>query len=290
MNDTVVISLSRFLPDARRIAVFIDADVREYHTGIFAEVFPEFRRIIALMSMGIVVRSIAPYLKDKWVDPAVVVITPDFLYAIPVLGGHHGANDLAKELSGLELIPVISTATEATGKDSVESIASRTGKDIVNRDSTRAVNAGILDGKTKIYAIPGPGIVLAGPDVSLLVHKGEYAIGIGCRKDVTTEEVTTAIQEALSLAGIAVNDVMIFATTAKKCNETGLCEAIAAIPANLIFLDDDTINAEVPSTPSKAKKIGLVGVAEPCALAVSKHRDIIMKKKVFGRVTIAIAR
>ena len=103
MNDTVVISLSRFLPDARRIAVFIDADVREYHTGIFAEVFPEFRRIIALMSMGIVVRSIAPYLKDKWVDPAVVVITPDFLYAIPVLGAIMGQTILQKNFPGLDL-------------------------------------------------------------------------------------------------------------------------------------------------------------------------------------------
>ena len=41
MTDTVVISLSRFLPDARRIAAFLDADIREYHAGIFAEVFPE---------------------------------------------------------------------------------------------------------------------------------------------------------------------------------------------------------------------------------------------------------
>ncbi|MGA7627710.1 MAG: cobalt-precorrin 5A hydrolase, partial [Methanoregula sp.] len=256
MTDTVVISLSRFLPDARRIAAFLDADIREYHAGIFAEVFPEFRRIVALMSMGIVVRCIAPHFKDKWVDPAIVVVTPDFIYAIPVLGGHHGANDLAKELAGLGLTPVISTATESTGRDSVESIACRSDCDIINRDSTRVVNAGILDGKTKIYTVPGPGIILAGPDVSILVHKGEYTIGIGCRKDVSAEEVTQAIHEALSHAGITLKEVMIFATTAKKSDEGGLREAIAAIPANLIFLDDDIINAEVPSTPSKAKKIG----------------------------------
>jgi cobalt-precorrin 5A hydrolase len=290
MTDTVVISLPRFLTDARRIAEFLDADIREYHTGVFAEVFPEFRRIVALMSMGIVVRCIAPHFKDKWVDPAVVVVTPDFMYAIPVLGGHHGANELAKELAELGLIPVISTATESTGRDSVESIANRTGRNIINRDSTRVVNAGILDGKTKIYAVPGPGIVIAGPDVSVLVHKGEYTIGIGCRKGVSSEEVTQAVYEALSQASITLKEVMIFATTAKKSDESGLREAIAAIPANLIFLDDDIINAEVPKTPSKAKKIGLIGVAEPCALAVSKHRDLIMKKRVFRKVTIAIAR
>ncbi|MEN6396248.1 MAG: cobalamin biosynthesis protein [Methanoregula sp.] len=83
---------------------------------------------------------------------------------------------------------------------------------------------------------------------------------------------------------------MLFATTVKKCNETGLIEGIASIPANLIFLDDDTINAQTASTPSKATRLGLVGVAEPCAIAVSKNRELVMKKKVFGKVTIAIAR
>lgn len=290
MTDTVVIALPRFLRDAERIGTFLTADVLEYRAGIFAEVFPTARRIVALMSMGIVVRGIAPLIRDKWTDPAVVVVTPDFSFAVPLLGGHHGANALAKELAGLGLVPVISTATEATGRDSVEAIAGRSGCDIVNRDSTRAVNAGILDGTTKVYSVPGPGIVIAGPDVSLLVHNGDYAAGIGCRKGIAAEEVTAAIGKALADAGIAQKDVMIFATTAKKCNEAGLIEGIAAIPANLIFLDDDTINAQTPATPSRAKKIGLVGVAEPCALAVSKHRELVMKKTVFGRVTIAIAR
>jgi cobalt-precorrin 5A hydrolase len=290
MKDTVVIALPRFLRDAGRIAEFLDADVLEYRAGIFAGVFPVARRIVALMSMGIVVRGIAPLIRDKWTDPAVVVVTPDFSYAIPLLGGHHGANELAKELAGLGLVPVISTATEATGLDSVEAVAGRTGCDIVNRDSTRAVNAGILDGTTKIYSVPGPGIVIAGPDVSVLVHKGEFVVGIGCRKGVTAEEVTIAVRAALAETGILQTDVMLFSTTAKKCGETGLIDGIASIPANLIFLDDDTVNAQHTATPSKAKKIGLVGVAEPCALAASKHRELVMKKKVFGKVTIAIAR
>jgi cobalt-precorrin 5A hydrolase len=290
MKDTVVIAMPRFLPDAQRIAEFLDADVLEYRAGIFAEIFPGARRIVALMSMGIVVRGIAPLVRDKWTDPAVVVVTPDFSYAVPLLGGHHGANELAKELAGLGFVPVISTATEATGLESVESVAGRTGCDIVNRDSTRAVNAGILDGTTKIYAVPGPGIVLAGPDVSVLFRKGEFVVGIGCRKGVTAEEVTMAVRAALAEAGIPQTDVMLFSTTAKKCGETGLIDGIASIPANLIFLDDDTVNAQITTTPSKAKKIGLIGVAEPCALAVSKHRKLVMKKKVFGKVTIAIAR
>lgn len=122
MTDTVVIALPRFIRDANRIAEFLGADVLEYRAGCFPGIFPA-HRIVALMSMGIVIRGIAPHLTDKWTDPAVVVVTPDFRYAIPLIGGHHGANELAGELAGLGLVPVISTATEATGRDSVEAIA-----------------------------------------------------------------------------------------------------------------------------------------------------------------------
>ena len=242
------------------------------------------------MSMGIVVRKIAPLLDDKWTDPAVVVVSPDFRYAIPLLGGHHGANDLAKELAGLGLEPVITTATESRGRDSVESIAERSGTAVVNRDSTRAVNAALLEKDLPVHAIEGPAIVLAGPDVSLLVRKGEYSVGIGCRKGTGEEEVREAVRTALAENGIAESEVFIYATTVKKMHEPGLVAAVGALSGNLIFLDDDTINAQTGTGPSRASKIGLLGVAGPCALATSKRKELIMEKKVYGRVTVAIAR
>jgi cobalt-precorrin 5A hydrolase len=42
-------------------------------------------------------------------------------------------------------------------------------------------------------------------------------------------------------------------------------------------------------TSSRATKIGLLGVAEPCALAVAKKKHLILAKKVYGRITVAIA-
>ena len=290
MTETVVIALPRFSRDAERIATFLGAEFREYHPDIFSEIFPHSRRIVAVMSMGIVMRKIAPLLRDKWNDPAVVVVSPDLAYAIPLVGGHHGANALAQELAALGIVPVITTATETLGKPSVETIAVQHDCDIVNRDSTRSVNAAMLDMDVPVYAVRGPAIVIAGPEVSLLVSKGEYTVGIGCRKGVGKEEVIAAIRSACADSGIDPGDVQVYATTQKKCNETGLSRAISTLSANLIFLDDDTINAQTIVTPSKAKKIGLLGVAEPCALAVAQRKELIMKKKVYGRVTVAIAR
>jgi len=60
MNDTVVIALSRFLGEAEQVAKFLGADVRLYTPTIFSKLFPNTRRIVAIMSMGIVVRRIAP--------------------------------------------------------------------------------------------------------------------------------------------------------------------------------------------------------------------------------------
>jgi cobalt-precorrin 5A hydrolase len=289
MTDTVVIALFRFLGEAKTIAQFLGAEVLEYTPDIFSEIFPHARRIVAIMSMGIVVRSIAPLLEDKWNDPAVVVISPDLAYAIPLIGGHHGANELAKELSALGIRPVITTATEATGRDSVESVGQRSGCEVVNRESTRQVNAAMLDIDVPVFAVKGPGIVIAGPDVSILLKKGEFTVGIGCRKGVRREEVLDAIRNALAETGVSEDDVLVYATTQKKSNETGLLEAISSVSGNLIFLDDETINAQTGITSSRATKIGLLGVAEPCALAVAKKKQLVMEKKVYGRVTVAIA-
>lgn len=289
MNDTLVIALPRFLDQARRIAAFLGSDVREYTPALFSEIFPHTRQIVAVMSMGIVVRQIAPLIHDKWNDPAVVVVSPDLVYAVPVIGGHHGANALAKELAALGLIPVITTATEVTGRESVEAIAQRASCDIINRESTRRVNAALLDADIPVHAIKGPGIIITGPDVSILVKNGEFTVGIGCRKGVNAGEVLEALREGLAEAGVAEHDVFVYATTRKKLNETGLTEAISALSGNLIFLDDDTINAQAGVSPSRATRIGLSGVAEPCALAAAKKKELIMRKKVYGRVTIAIA-
>ena len=290
MTRTVVIALERFLPDARRIADALGADVLPYGPDVFRAAFAGYSRIVAVMSAGIAVRGIAPLLTDKWRDPAVVVVGPDLRYAVPVVGGHHGGNDLARELAALGIEAVITTATETRGRESVEGIAARRGCDVVNRDSTRAVNAAMLDADLPLYAVTGPGIVVAGPAVSLLVREGEYVVGVGCRKDADAAEVEEAVQRALREAGIRPEEVLVYATTMKKRNETGLIDAVAELGGNLVFLDDGTLNAQEAPSPSRASLIGLAGVAEPAALAIAKRKVLVLVKQTYGGVTVAIAR
>lgn len=291
MKETVVIALERFSEDAEKLAEMADADLLNYEQGIFEQVFRNYRGIIALMSAGIVVRSISPLLDNKWTDPYVVVVTPDLRFAVPVVGGHHGGNNMARKLAVMGVIPVISTATETKGIPSVEVMAENEDFDIINKDSTRAVNAALLDGKANVSVLGGPSVLFAGPGVSVLFRKGDYIVGLGCRRGVNAEEVVTAVDEVLGSAGIRRDEVIAYATTEKKLDEKGLIDGVHMLGGNLVFISDEDINAEIPASASRASdQIGLVGVAEPSALALSKRKEIIMGKKIVGRVTVAVIR
>ncbi|MEA1944686.1 MAG: cobalamin biosynthesis protein, partial [Euryarchaeota archaeon] len=107
---------------------------------------------------------------------------------------------------------------------------------------------------------------------------------------VTCQEVCGAIKSALRDAEIDLDDVRMIASSRLKENEIGIRDAIRILGREIVFLDDETINACTPPSPSEASRFNLVGVAEPCALALSEKKDLILEKRRYGRVTIAIAR
>ncbi|MGB9939880.1 cobalamin biosynthesis protein CbiG [Methanosarcina sp.] len=156
---------------AARIAEHLKADLLLYEKGIFEKAFKSYGAIIAVFATGIVVRDIAPLLDNKWSDPAVVVVDSNLNFAIPLLGGHHGANEIARKVSELGAVPVLTTATEVHGKPSVEGIADRLGCEIFNKESTVAVNCALLDQEIEVLEVKGPRIVVVDEDVSVLVRK-----------------------------------------------------------------------------------------------------------------------
>jgi len=149
----------------------LKADLLLYEKGVFEKVFREYGAIVAVFATGIVVRDIAPLLDNKWSDPAVIVVDSNLNFAIPLLGGHHGANELARQISELGAIPVLTTATEVHGKPSVEGIAEKIGCEIFNKESTVAVNCALLDQDIEVLEVKGPKIVIVDEDVSVLVRK-----------------------------------------------------------------------------------------------------------------------
>jgi cobalt-precorrin 5A hydrolase len=84
--------------------------------------FAEFDAIVAVVSLGAVVRLIAPHLQSKHTDPAVLVLDEAGRFVIPVLSGHlGGANELAGQLAlALGATAVLTTASDVRSTIAVD--------------------------------------------------------------------------------------------------------------------------------------------------------------------------
>ncbi len=289
MGEVAIITFERNLASAEKIRGLTGGDIIVYSKVAFKKAFDEYNSIIAIMAAGIAVRSIVPLINHKWEDPAVVVVDSGLNFAIPVLGGHHGGNELARKLAGLGIIPVITTATEISGKESVEHIADRLGCTIVNRDSTKKVNMALLEKDVEVVHVKGPKIVMVDDDVTVLKRYG-LVVGIGANRGVSKNEAMEAVMKGLDEINASIDDVKYLSSAMIKENEKGIIDAASSLGKELKFVSHDLINSiKIPSN-SKAKAIGLNGVCEPAALALSKEKKLLLKKRIYGNVTIAIAR
>ena len=110
------------IPDCRNVQVLTQS-LREWTKEQFAAV----DAMIFIGATGIAVRSIAPYVKSKKTDPAVIVVDEQGRHAISLLSGHIGGANaltlLVSEWIGAE--PVITTATDLHGKFAVDAFAAR---------------------------------------------------------------------------------------------------------------------------------------------------------------------
>ncbi|KAB7709131.1 cobalamin biosynthesis protein CbiG [Bacillus aerolatus] len=81
---------------------------------LLPDLFAKYKGLILIISLGAVVRMIAPILKDKKTDPGVVVVDDKGEHVISVLSGHiGGANELAREVAALlGAYPVVTTASD----------------------------------------------------------------------------------------------------------------------------------------------------------------------------------
>jgi len=123
-----VAALARQLPQAsvcvaeKFAALMVDLPnpVRAY-SGAFrdeiAALFSEFDQVVFFVSLGAVVRLIAPHLKSKDEDPGVLVVDDAGQFVIPVLSGHvGGANAMAEQVAALLGATAVLTTASDVGK------------------------------------------------------------------------------------------------------------------------------------------------------------------------------
>jgi Cobalamin biosynthesis protein CbiG len=218
------------------------------------EVFHDYEGHIFIMAAGIVVRIIAPLLRDKVHDPAVVVLDEKAQYAISLLSGHlGGANALAREIAQITgAAPVITTATDIHGIKAFDTIAVEKDLWIENPDSIKALNSALLE-RRKIYLMDPMKIIspfyensafiedisvvkgaspavyvgdqLVTPRAGFLVMRpASLVTGIGCNRGTGFGELKDGIKEVFQKFKLSMQSLRNLATIDLKKDEEGMIE------------------------------------------------------------------
>lgn len=118
--------------------------------------FRKDRVLIFVGACGIAVRAIAPFIRNKAEDPAVLVMDEKGAFCIPVLSGHLGEANryavLAAEIAGG--IPVITTATDVNGLFSADVFAAENGLRISSMEAAKRFSAALLKTGRAALTIP----------------------------------------------------------------------------------------------------------------------------------------
>ena len=275
--------------------------------------------IIFIGAAAIAVRYIAPFLKSKVSDPAVISIDEKGQFVIPLLSGHiGGANDLAKEIAGkIGAVPVITTATDIHGRFSVDSFAVMNNLHIGSMAAAKEISSAIVDDKRVglVADVPisneiPPELDLNGNEdqgifISYGTSKGPFkrtlkltprchVLGIGCRKGISAESIEALVKETLEKEEISIKSVRAVASIDLKSKEKGLLEFSKRIKIEPVFFSSDELKSlpNIGFTPSERVKAvtGVDNVCERAAFAASKSGKIIIKKTSKEGVTLAVVR
>ncbi|MBQ3869012.1 MAG: cobalt-precorrin 5A hydrolase [Clostridia bacterium] len=277
------------------------------------ELFAHNDALIFVGACGIAVREIAPHIKSKTTDPAVVVIDDKGRFAIPILSGHiGGANELAKRIA--ELIgaqAVITASTDGAGKFSCDAWAAKNGFAISSMKAAKEISAAILVRDIPVcseYDLPDvlPNGLYRGGEGELGIYIGvrkkepfettlrliprSLCLGIGCRRGTGKETIENAVNAVFDKYGLDIRAVGGIASIDLKKDEAGLLGFAAELgiePAFYTAKELDSVTGDFEESEFVRKTVGTGNVCErAAALGGGK---ITVKKTAENGVTAAVA-
>ncbi len=246
-----------------------DADVTFSETmdhlrALFSDGVP----IVALCAAGIVIRALAPLLRDKTIEPPVVCVAENGSSAIPLLGGHHGANRLARAIAA----STGGTAAITTGGDIRFGLSlddPPPGWRIANPSAVKDVTAALLAGDPVALRVEaGDARWLTESDASfaehgdravrvtdrvdqeasadLVLHPPVLAVGVGCERGVSPDELTDLVTRTLADHRLAAGAVACVASIDVKADEAAVHAVAHALGVPARFFTAEDLNAEAP--------------------------------------------
>ena len=282
-----------------------------------ADLWPEVDGFVLVCATGIAVRAIAPHLRDKAADPAVVSVDDGGRWAVALAGGHAGgANDLAREVAAhLGAQPVVTTATDAAGLPGLDTLPGFTAEGDV-----AAVTRAWLDGTPPTVATDpsltagpvglgpaGLGPAAGGRDPAVLVTDRAVAagpgqvvlrppslvVGVGTSSGAGADGLDDLVTRTLGAAGLAPISVAAVATVEAKRHEPAVVELARRRHVPLRVLPAVALARVAVPNPSPVVEaaVGTPSVAEAAALlAAGPEAELVVPKQRSAEATVAVAR
>lgn len=270
--------------------------------------------LVFVGATGIAVRTIAPWLRGKALDPAVVVMDEAGRFAISLISGHlGGANELARRLAALTgATAVITTATDVNARFAVDVFARDNNLHITSMELAKEISAAVLAGErvglfTKL-PIDGKlpdeltlevrqrlhieiAVRRSLPD-SLLLAPRCVVVGIGCKRGASATIIEAAVNETLAHFEIPREALCGLASIDVKRDEEGLLAFAEEAGLPIGFCDAASLNAvpgEFSGSGFVKKTVGVDCVCERAAVLGAGGGELIVRKQTFAGVTVALA-
>jgi cobalt-precorrin 5A hydrolase/precorrin-3B C17-methyltransferase len=305
LGDTEIHGLKSRLPDTH--ITF------ESTTDHIAALFRAGTPIIGVCASGILIRALGPHLADKQIEPPVISVAEDGSAVVPLLGGHHGANEMAREIAkALGCAPSITTGGDV--RFGVALDAPPVGWTLSNPGNAKDVMAALLSGSKA--RITGDAQWLESADLpvsengkielsithsveqgspsKLVYHSQCLALGVGCERDCEANELIELVEQTLGNHKLAPEAIALVASLDLKADEVAVHALSNHLGVPACFFTSDELNQQSPrlKNPSDIvlQEVGCPGVSEGGALScVGEDGDLIVEKTKSARATCAVA-
>uniref|UniRef100_A0A0C1QWP0 Precorrin-3 methylase n=1 Tax=Tolypothrix bouteillei VB521301 TaxID=1479485 RepID=A0A0C1QWP0_9CYAN len=280
-----------------------------------ANLWQTHRAFIFCLATGAVVRLIAPLLRHKSTDPAVITLDEAGRFVISLCGGHQGGGDKLAQLIALQLnaTPVLSGASASLGLPAVDTLGVPFGWKRGEGDWT-GVSASVARGErvqviqetgstlwqTAFSTQPSAFIFQEDPSAtakiwitSKLPHTSPIPqihwyprvlwIGIGCERGTSEQLLETAIQQVFQQHQLAESAIAGIATIDIKSDEVGLVKLCQKRNLPLKTFSSDILSKISVPNPSQVveKEVGTPSVAEAAALCAAQSQTLLIAKQIF---------
>lgn len=218
--------------------------------------------LVFFTAVGVAVRLLAPGLRGKHVDPAVVAVDDAGRFAVSVLSGHlGGGNALAAAVAGvLRATPVVTTASEAHGLAPLDLLGQRWGWRLTHGHGAKLASAALVNGERVGWVQdagesdwwPGqrPATLVQFPSLEALAAAGlpglaitdrllsgclaeaasrwivyrprSLVLGVGTSTGVAADEIEALARATLQDASLEWRSVREVATIARRLDEPGV--------------------------------------------------------------------